>query len=63
MASIAESQECWEYNLHGNKWYGACGSRDVLILVSRESEGLDIVPRKKGELTQEDRDRQRQTNL
>ena len=57
MASIAESKESWEYNLHGNKKYGACGSRDVLILVSRESEGPDIVPRKKGELTQEDKDR------
>ena len=57
MASIAESQERWEYNLQGNKTYAAGGSRDVLILVSRESEGPDIVPRKKGELTQEDRDR------
>ena len=55
MASTAESQECWEYNLQGNKTYGAGGSRDVLILVSRESEGPDIVPRKNGELTQEDK--------
>ena len=57
MASIAESQECWEGNIQGFKIYGACGSRDVLILVSRVSEGPDIVPRKKGELTQEDKDR------
>ena len=57
MASIAGSKESWEYNLLGNKKYGACGSRDVLILVSRESEGPDIVPRKNGELTQEDKDR------
>ena len=42
----------------GVKFYGAFGSRDVLIIRSSESlEGPDIVPRKKGTLTAEDKDR------
>ena len=40
------------------KYYGAFGPRDVLIIRSSESlEGPDIVPRKKGTLTEEDEDR------
>ncbi len=52
-----ELLEPWEYTLHGNKHFGAYGSRDVLILVSSESGDEDIVARKKGELTQQDKDR------
>ena len=44
-------------NHQGTKCYAASGSRDVLILVSKELEGSDTVPRKKGELTQQDKDR------
>ena len=50
-------QEPWEYTLQGKKQTGAAGTRDVLILVSSESGGEDIVARKKGELTQQDKDR------
>ncbi len=50
--------EIWEDTVRGVKYHGAYGPRDVLIIVSSESlEGLDIVPRKKGELTKEDMDR------
>ena len=51
-------EEVWECDFQGMKSYGAYGPRDVLILKGSESlEGPDIVARKKGELTQEDRDR------
>ncbi len=51
------SAEVWEATLQGVKSYGAYGPRDVLIIVSDESlQGPDIVPRKKGTLTQQDRD-------
>ncbi len=50
--------EVWENIFQGVKAYGAYGSRDVLIIVSGEPlEGPDTVPRKKGELTKEDKDR------
>ena len=50
--------EVWESILQGHKSYGAFGPRDVLIIKSSEClEGPEIVPRKKGELTQEDKDR------
>ncbi len=57
MASPKESPESWEYRLSGNKLTGAHGTRDVLILVSSESGDEDIEARKKGELTQQDKDR------
>ena len=51
-------EEVWESQLQGVKCYGAYGPRDVLIIRSSESlEGRDIVPRRTGTLTQEDRDR------
>ena len=47
----------WEYTFQGKKRYNAYFHSDVLIIVSSESlEGPDIVPRKKGCLTQEDKD-------
>ena len=54
---MAESQDQWEYSLQGKKHFAASGSRDVLILVSSMPEGPQIVPRMKGELTQQDKDR------
>ena len=51
-------EEVWESMFKGAKHYGAYGPRDVLIIRSSESlEGPDIVPRKKGTLTAEDKDR------
>ena len=51
-------EEVWECTFEGEKLYGAFGPRDVLIIRSSESlEGPDIVPRKKGTLTAEDKDR------
>ena len=53
-----DNPEVWEGTIQGFKFHGAYGSRDVLIIVSSESlEGPDIVPRNKGELTKEDKDR------
>ena len=50
-------EEVWESMLQGVQSYGAYGPRDVLIIVSNDTlEGPDIVPRKKGCLTQKDRD-------
>ena len=54
---MAEPQEQWEYSLAGEKRFAASGSRDGLILVSSVPEGPQIVPRMKGELTQQDKDR------
>ena len=51
-------EEVWEGTFRGVKYYGTFGPRDVLIIRSSESlEGPDIVPRKKGTLTAEDKDR------
>ena len=51
-------EEVWESTFKGAKQYGAFGPRDVLIIRSSESlEGPDIVPRKKGTLTAEDKKR------
>ena len=51
-------EEVWECTFKGAKYYGAVGPRDVLIIRSSESlEGPAIVPRKKGTLTAEDKDR------
>ena len=50
--------EVWESTLQGRKSYGTYGPRDVLIIKSSEClEGPEVVPRKKGELTQEDKER------
>ena len=48
----------WEGTFQGKKMYFADFHCDVLIIVSSESmEGPDIVPRKKGCLTQKDKDK------
>ena len=48
----------WECTFKGKKMYQADFHYDVLIIVSSESlEGPDIVPRKKGCLTQKDKDK------
>ena len=52
------ASEVWEATLQGVKSHGAYGLRDVLILVSSdELKGEDIVPRKEGCLSKEDRER------
>ena len=57
MATMAVAEE-WEATLQGFKEHGAFGPRDVLILVSsNELKGEDIVPRKEGCLSKEDRER------
>ena len=49
-------EEIWEYEFLGVKHFGAAGPRDVLIIVSSESlEGPEIVPRKEGSLTEDDK--------
>ena len=49
-------EEIWETVFQGFKYRGAGGPRDVLIIVSSESlEGPEIVPRKEGSLTEEDK--------
>ena len=50
-------EEVWEGEFQGNKVYTALGPRDVLIISNETVEGPDVVPRKKGSLTQEDKDR------
>ena len=48
----------WEDIILGKKWYLADFHCDVLIIVSSESlKGPDVVPRKKGYLTQKDKDK------
>ena len=48
----------WEVKFQGEKYYWANFHCDVLIIVSSESlEGPDVVPRKKGCLTMEDKDK------
>ena len=48
----------WEGTLQGEKYYFAHFHCDVLIIVSSESlKGPDIIPRKKGYLTQKDEDK------
>ena len=63
--AVAEAvAEVWESTLQGVKSYGAYGLRDVLILTSSESlQGEDIVPRKEGTLTKEDRVRLRSQGI
>ena len=51
-------EEVWgAYDFQGRKVYGALGPIDVLIISNETVEGPDIVPRKKGCLTQKDKDR------
>ena len=51
-------EETWEDTFRGVTSYGAYGPRDVLIICPSESlEGHDIVPRRKGVLTTEDKER------
>ena len=57
MAENSSAVEVWEGELQGEKYHGAYGLRDVLIIRSSESlKGPDVVPRKKGTLTTEDRE-------
>ena len=50
--------EVWESEQHGDHCQGAFGERDVLIIRPSEPlEGPGIVPRKKGTLTAEDKER------
>ena len=53
----AEHPELSEFTLHGVKKYRFYGARDVLILVSAAPEGDDVIERKNGELTQQDKQR------
>ena len=53
----AEHPELTEFTLQGVKTFAAHGARDVLILVSTASVGDDVVARKDGELTQQDKQR------
>ena len=50
-------EEVWEGEFRGEKVYTALGLRDVLIISNETVEGPDVVPRKKGCLTQKDKDR------
>ena len=51
-------EEVWESKLQEVQSSGAYGPRDVMIIRCRESlEGPDIVPRKEGCLTAEDKER------
>ena len=52
-----EHPELSESTFRGVKHYGSYGARDALILVSTASEGDDVVARKNGELTQQDKQR------
>ena len=53
---LEEYPELSEITLHGVKQYASFGARDVLILVSKVSGG-DVLAKKHGELTQQDRER------
>ena len=53
----AEYEELSEFTIQGVRCYESYGARDVLILVSSESEGGDVVARKNGKLTQQDKQR------
>ena len=50
------ADEVWECDLQGVKHRCASGPGDVLIIVSSESlEGPEVVPRKEGRLTEDDK--------
>ena len=51
------AKEVWEGTLQGVTTYGAYGPRDVLIVSSEGLEGPDIVPRRRGELSPQDKQR------
>ena len=57
MMPAAEHLELSEYTLGGVKTFAADGARDVLVLESTASERDDVVARKDGELTQQDKQR------
>ena len=57
MTSSDHIEEVWEGEFQGYKVYSAQGPRDILIISSESLEDPDIVPRKKGSLTQKDKDR------
>ena len=58
MTQLVKKSSDEEGTLQGKKMYFADFHSDVLIIVSSESmEGPDIVPRKKGCLTQKDKDK------
>jgi len=52
-----EYPELSEYTLQGVKGYASAGAKDALILVSRVPEESDVIARKNGELTQQDKQR------
>ena len=53
----SEIEEVWGCEFQGEIYRGAIGPRDVLIISIETVDGPDVVPRKKGCLTQEDKDR------
>ena len=58
LEQLAGMEEVWESKLQEVQSSGAYGPRDVMIIRCRESlEGPDIVPRKEGCLTAEDKHR------
>ena len=57
MTSSDYIEEVWEGEFQGDKVYSARGPRDILIISNETVEGPDVVPRKKGCLTQKDKDR------
>lgn len=60
---MAEAEE-WEWSLWGEKSYCAYGPRDVLILTFNEDiQREDVVPRKKGCISKEDRERLRSEGI
>ena len=56
--------EVWELVAEGEKRYIACGPRDVLIIKSNESLiSPNIEPRKKGILTEEDKEKLKREDI
>ena len=52
----AEYPEQSEYTFQGIKHNASYGARDMLILVSTAPEGGDVIARKNGELTKQDKE-------
>ena len=53
----AEYPELSEYTLFGVKTFASFGARDALLIVSIAAPGSDVIERKNGELTQQDKER------
>ena len=53
----AEYPEQSEYTLFGVKTFASFGARDALLIVSIAAPGGDVIERKNGELTQQDKER------